>query len=148
MEPRIQYAKTSDGVNIAYAEFGEGPPLIVVGSPGLCHALSYKVFEYFYQPLAARFRVVDYDSRGSGLSDRDAIDFSMEAMISDLEAVVAEKGFDSFVLVAVISGVPIAVTTQRRIRSASPTWSSTMVGLASRTCSRRLPTRRMCNCRR
>jgi len=96
MEPRIQYAKTSDGVNIAYAEFGEGRPLIVVGSPGLCHAaLSCKVFEYFYRPLAASFRVVDYDSRGAGLSDRDAIDFSMEAMISDLEAVVAQNWLDS-----------------------------------------------------
>jgi hypothetical protein len=28
MEPRIQYAKTSDGVNIAYAVFGEGPAIV------------------------------------------------------------------------------------------------------------------------
>ena len=29
MEPRIQYAKTSDGVSIAYATSGQGPPLVV-----------------------------------------------------------------------------------------------------------------------
>ena len=28
MEPRIQYAKTSDGVSIAYAAMGDGPPLV------------------------------------------------------------------------------------------------------------------------
>jgi hypothetical protein len=32
MEPRIQYAKTSDGVSIAYAVFGDGPPIVVVAT--------------------------------------------------------------------------------------------------------------------
>ncbi len=34
MEPRIQYAKTSDGVSIAYASMGEGPPLVMMPSQG------------------------------------------------------------------------------------------------------------------
>src|SRR3990170_7117422 len=96
MEPRIQYAKTRDGVSIAFAEAGEGRPLISVPTPAFSHA--------------SKFRVAIYDPRGSGLSDRDAIDFSMEAMIRDLEAVVARTGFDSFALAAWTSGVPIAVT--------------------------------------
>ena len=50
------------------------------------------------QPLAARHRYITYDSRGTGLSDRSAIDFSMEAMLRDLEAVVEQCGLDSFVL--------------------------------------------------
>lgn len=51
-----------------------------------------------------------YDVRGTGLSDRDAIDFSTAAMTRDLEAVVARTGFDSFVLVAWGFAVPTAVT--------------------------------------
>jgi hypothetical protein len=31
MEPRIQYAKTKDGVSIAFASMGEGPPLTEAG---------------------------------------------------------------------------------------------------------------------
>jgi hypothetical protein len=29
MEPRVQYAKTSDGVDIAFAVYGDGPPLVI-----------------------------------------------------------------------------------------------------------------------
>lgn len=101
MAPQIQYVKTSDGVSIAYAVTGEGPLLIVMPPPGLAHAeLNWRMFASVLQPLAANFRTVWYDARGTGLSDRDAIDFSMKAMIRDLEAVVARIGIDSFVLAA------------------------------------------------
>jgi hypothetical protein len=35
MEPRVQFAKTSDGVNIAYAVFGEGPAVVFTARPGV-----------------------------------------------------------------------------------------------------------------
>ncbi len=109
MEPRIQYAKTSDGVNIAYVSGGEGRPLISVPPPGFSHAeLGGEMFG-IWLPLMDKFRFVTYDSRGSGLSDRTAIDFSLEAMLRDLDAVVERAGFQSFVLVAATSGVPIGV---------------------------------------
>jgi len=37
MEPRIQYARTSDGVSIAFATAGEGPPLLSVTVPAFSH---------------------------------------------------------------------------------------------------------------
>lgn len=37
MEPQVQYAKTSDGVNLAFASMGEGPPLARVMPPGAVH---------------------------------------------------------------------------------------------------------------
>src|SRR5438552_5475578 len=51
-----------------------------------------------------------YDSRGSGLSDREAIDFSMDAMVRDLQAVVESAGLTGFAMSALADAVPIAVT--------------------------------------
>jgi len=112
MEPRIQYAKTSDGVSIAFCVMGEGTPLVMVPPPPLSHAqLAWETWGYLLKPLAQRFRVVWYDSRGSGLSDRDAVDFSMEAMVRDLDAVVAQTALERFALCSIGDGVPIAVTS-------------------------------------
>jgi class 3 adenylate cyclase len=111
MEPRIQYAKTSDGVNIAYSTAGEGRSMISMPPPGFTHAeLNWEMFGAIWQPLLGKYRAVMYDSRGTGLSDRSAVDFSMEAMIRDLEAVVERSGFESFVLASWGTAVPIAVT--------------------------------------
>ena len=82
MEPRIQYAKTGDGVDIAFATAGDGPPLLVVPNGPFSHVqATWETYAHVYPPLAERFHLVWYDSRGSGLSDREAIDFSMDAMI-------------------------------------------------------------------
>jgi DNA-binding CsgD family transcriptional regulator/pimeloyl-ACP methyl ester carboxylesterase len=109
VEPRIQYAKTSDGVDIAFATAGDGPPL-VIAAPPLAHVQGrWEAFAHLYQPLAAHFHLVWYDSRGSGLSDREAIDFSMDAMIRDLEAVVEAAGLTGLAMVAFYDAVPIAV---------------------------------------
>ena len=111
MEPRIQYAKTSDGVDIAFATSGDGPPLLVVPVPPFSHVQAVcDTYAQLYQPLAERFHLVWYDSRGSGLSDREAIDFSMDAMIRDVEAVVEAAGLTGFAMVAYYGSVPIAVT--------------------------------------
>src|SRR3990172_3591197 len=111
MDPRIQYAKTSDGVDIAFATAGDGPPLLVVPPPPYTHVQAiWETYAHFYQPLAERFHLVWYDFRGTGLSDREAIDFSMDAMIRDVEAVVEAAGLTGFAMVAYYGGVPIAVT--------------------------------------
>ncbi|MDO8617050.1 MAG: alpha/beta hydrolase, partial [Dehalococcoidia bacterium] len=111
MEPRIQYAKTADGVSIAYATAGEGKPLVMMPVPACSHVeRGWEVFASLWQPLAQAFRLVWYDSRGSGLSDREAIDFSMDAMIRDLEAVLDRTGLESFPLCGFVDAVPIAVT--------------------------------------
>src|SRR5437667_9058383 len=111
MEPRIRYAKTSDGVNIAYATAGDGPPLLMMAIPPLTHVQAiWETVAHLYHPLAERFHLVWYDSRGTGLSDRDAIDFSMDAMIRDLEAVAGGAGLTDFALSAVDASAPIAVT--------------------------------------
>ena len=111
MEPRIQYTKTSDGVSIAVATLGEGPPLVMVLPPHLSHVqLEWDIWPYVFQPLARKFRLVRYNPRGSGLSDREASDFSMDAMMRDIEAVIARVGLDTFALTGHGPAAPIAVT--------------------------------------
>jgi len=58
----------------------------------------------------AGFRSTRYDFRGSGLSDRDSIDFSMSAMLRDLEAVADRAGGSEFAMYTVNDGGPIAIS--------------------------------------
>ena len=71
---------------------------------------AWVTFAHVNQPLAERFHLVWYDSRGSGLSDREALDYSMDAMVRDLEAVVEGAGLTRFAMVASYDLVPVAVT--------------------------------------
>jgi len=111
VEPRIQYAKTSDGVDIAYATAGTGKPLVIVPSPANSHVeLMWEMFSSVLLPLAQTFRLVWYDSRGAGLSDRDELDFSTDALTRDLEAVVDGSALESFALVGFIDGVHMGLS--------------------------------------
>ncbi|MEX2157870.1 MAG: adenylate/guanylate cyclase domain-containing protein [Dehalococcoidia bacterium] len=94
MEPQIRYCTTSDGVNIAYSVTGSGPLLLSAPDLPHCHvALEWEgqMGAYLGQ-LAAEFTLVRFDARGLGLSDRDVSDFSFEARMRDLEAVVEGVG--------------------------------------------------------
>ena len=63
--------------------------MFCLAPPGFSHAeIAWRMFANLLHPLAAQFRTVWVDPRGTGLSDRDAIDYSIEAMNRDLEAVV------------------------------------------------------------
>jgi len=94
MEPRIQYAKTSDGVNIAYYAIGEGAPPLVYMTPGshLEREWQYPEQRAWLQRLAQRYRIIRYDGRGSGLSDRDNLRLHPDLLLHDVEAVVMKVG--------------------------------------------------------
>jgi len=86
MEPRIQYAKTSDGVNIAYWTMGQGPPLVLMPWIPFNHIqLNWERGREFCEHLAAKMRVIHYDGRGSGLSESGP-SYSLGAHVLDLEA--------------------------------------------------------------
>ena len=116
MEPRIQYTKTSDGVSIAYAVFGEGSSLIYVAAGAGVHLYSqFSRARSSTDGLASEgFRVVRYDGRGTGSSDRTARDFSLEARIRDLEAVVDGLGLQRLALAGHLEGGLTAVAYAAR----------------------------------
>ena len=91
MEARIQYAKTSDGVDIAFTVYGDGPTIVIppnIMNSHLQLELMNAPLAGFLQRLSSRLRVVRYDPRGIGMSQRDCVDFSAEAMERDLLAVM------------------------------------------------------------
>lgn len=103
MDPRVQYARSEDGVSIAYWTLGDGEPLVYAPVMPFSHIqLEWGIPECrrWYELLADGRQLVRYDGRGSGLSDRDASDFTLEAQLLDLSAVVNKLGLERFVLFA------------------------------------------------
>jgi class 3 adenylate cyclase len=112
MEPSIQYAKTEDGVSIAFYTLGEGMPLVIMPNLPIGHVqLEWRTPEYrrWYERLVDKRRVVRYDNRGSGLSDRDVADLSLDALVLDLEAVVQRLNLDRFSLFGIYNSGPVAI---------------------------------------
>ncbi len=111
MEPRIQYAKTEDGVSIAFSTLGEGLPVVQMPAPFSHLQLDWEIREFrrWHERLAEKRMVVRYDTRGSGLSDRDVTDFSLDAGVRDLEAVVDRLGLERFALLAPLFSGPASI---------------------------------------
>jgi class 3 adenylate cyclase len=117
MEPRIQYAKTADGVNIAFWTLGEGTPVVQMPNLPWSHIqLEWQNpgARHWYERLAEKRKMVRYDGRGSGLSDRNVADYSVDAHMLDLQAVVEHLGVQRFVLVGSVSAAPIAIAYAAR----------------------------------
>jgi hypothetical protein len=80
MEPQVQYAKTSDGVSIAFWTLREGTPLLSMPSVPFSHIQAEwqdPENRVSYELLARTREFVGYDGRGTGLPQRDTIDFSL-----------------------------------------------------------------------
>ncbi|HEY7269171.1 MAG TPA: alpha/beta hydrolase [Dehalococcoidia bacterium] len=107
MEPWLQYTTTSDGVSIAYTVAGSGAPLIRVTGGLWDHAQGYwriAPMRLQLERFASRFTHIQYDARGTGLSQRGVADFRLEAQLADLEAVAAANNADRFALMAHFTG--------------------------------------------
>lgn len=67
-----------------------------------------------FEQLARRLSLIHYDGRGTGHSQRDVSDLSLEAMVSDLEAVVDEAGLAELSLVGQYNSCPHAIAYAAR----------------------------------
>ena len=116
LEQRIHFCTATDGVRLAYATVGEGPPL-VRAAHWITH-LDYDwhspVWRHWLEGLARGRTLVRYDERGCGLSDHDVAELSFEAFVRDLETVVDALGLERFPLIGVSQGGPVAVAYAER----------------------------------
>ena len=111
LQQQIHFCTASDGVRIAYASAGSGPPLVKTAN-WLNH-IEYDwqspVWSYLLHGLAAEYQLVRYDERGNGLSDWDVEDISFEAFVRDLETVVDAAQLQRFALLGMSQGCAVSI---------------------------------------
>ena len=108
---RVQFAAAPDGVQIAWASIGEGPP--VLKAPNWLNHLDYEWRSPVWGPalaeLARHWRLVRFDQRGNGLSDWDVKEISEAAMISDMATVADTAGLERFALLGISQGCAFSI---------------------------------------
>ena len=116
MEPRIQYTHTADGVSIAFWTLGEGTPLVHLPLLISHIQMEWQIAECrrWYESLAQNRKLVRYDVRGEGLSERNVTDFSLDALVLDVEAVVDRLGLEKFALLGPQHSGPLAIAYAAR----------------------------------
>jgi len=108
---RIQFCRASDGVRLAFASVGGGPPLVKSAS-WLNHLeldWDAPIWAPIFQELARDHRFIRYDERGNGMSEDQVADISFNAFVDDLETVVDAAGIDRFPLLGMSQGCAVAI---------------------------------------
>ena len=111
LEQQIRFCTSSDSVRIALATTGNGPPLVKAAN-WLSH-LEFDsrspVWRHWIRELSRHHTLVRYDERACGLSDWAVEEFSLDAWVRDLEAVVDHLELERFPLLGISQGGPIAI---------------------------------------
>jgi pimeloyl-ACP methyl ester carboxylesterase/DNA-binding winged helix-turn-helix (wHTH) protein len=111
LNQRVEFCRTKDGVKLAMAATGQGLPL--VRPPTWFNHLEYDWHVPFrsalYRFLAERYRLIRYDGRGNGLSDRYVPEISFATFEHDLEAVIDACRLQRYALLGISQGAPIAI---------------------------------------
>jgi pimeloyl-ACP methyl ester carboxylesterase/DNA-binding CsgD family transcriptional regulator len=116
---RIRFLRTSDGVQLAWAEVGKGPLLIKAAN-----WMSHLEFEWespcwrhWLRFFAEHFRFVRHDERGCGMTDWDVVDLSFERRVADMEELVAAVApREPFALLGISQGASVAIAYTVRHR--------------------------------
>jgi pimeloyl-ACP methyl ester carboxylesterase/DNA-binding CsgD family transcriptional regulator len=113
---QIRFCTSADGVRIAYATSGTGPPLVKVGTWMTHVELDWEssVWRPWLRELSRDHTFLRYDARGCGLSDREVAEVSFEAWLRDLEAVADAAGIERFPLLGLSQGGAIAIAYAAR----------------------------------
>lgn len=116
MRPAVRFCESSDGVRLAYAVSGEGPPLVRAPHwfTHLEHDWVNPATRPWVEDLSRRYRLLRFDQRGTGLSDRDVPEISFEAHVRDLESAVDAAGYARFALLGLSQGAAFAVAYAAR----------------------------------
>src|SRR3954470_2769857 len=107
----IRFSTAAEGVRIAYATSGTGPPLVKPANwmTHLEYDWESPVWRHWLRALSSEHTLIRFDERGNGLSDREVADLSFEAWVHDLETVVDAAGLDRFPLLGISQGCAVAI---------------------------------------
>jgi pimeloyl-ACP methyl ester carboxylesterase len=116
VDQQIRFCTAPDGVRVAYAVHGHGPP-IVRAATWLTHLefdWASPVWRHWLEGLTAGHTLVRYDERGCGLSDREVGHLSVDTWVADLETVVDAVGIDRFALLGISQAAAITLAYATR----------------------------------
>ena len=115
-QQKVRFARTTDGVRIAYAVTGSGYPLVRAA-----HWLGHLDYDWqtpiwrpWIEALSAHHALLRYDCRGCGLSDQDIQVITLDALVLDLEAAVDSAGLDRFALMGMSQGGAVSIVYAAR----------------------------------
>jgi pimeloyl-ACP methyl ester carboxylesterase/DNA-binding CsgD family transcriptional regulator len=112
----IRFTHSADGTRLAYAVNGKGYPLVRAAHwlTNIDRDWRTPVWRPWFDAFGARFRFHRYDSRGCGLSDREATDASLDVLVADLEAIVDAAKLDRFALLGISQGGAVSMAYAAR----------------------------------
>jgi len=111
LERQIRFCTTTDGLRLAYSIMGQGPALVVPPAWVSHQELIWQQPEYrhFWERLANHHTLVCYDRPGTGLSDRNRTEFSLDSDLQDLETVIDHLKLKRLALMSYSCGGPAAI---------------------------------------
>ena len=110
--PVTRYARADDGVHIAYQVFGDGPFDLVVVPGFISHVeLAWEMpgLPRFLRRLGSFARVIMFDKRGTGMSDRAERLPDIDRRMLDIEAVMSAVDSEEAALFGISEGGPMAI---------------------------------------
>jgi pimeloyl-ACP methyl ester carboxylesterase len=137
--PKTRWAETIDGAGIAYQDFGEGPVTLLVIHGWISHLEVYweqPRFARFMRRLSRNMRVLHFDKRGVGMSDRFGRPPDLETRMDDVRAVMDAAGVERTALFGWGTGGPRSLrSSRRRIRSerSQYAWMATFLSDGTQT---------------
>ncbi|WP_445216774.1 alpha/beta fold hydrolase [Bradyrhizobium sp. Pa8] len=110
-EQQIQYCRSADGVRLAYSVVGTGPFLLKSANWINHLELDWELplYRHLFVGLSKQHKLVRYDARGNGLSDWDQSELSLDAWVSDMEAVADAAGLIRFPIFGFSQGCAVSI---------------------------------------
>jgi pimeloyl-ACP methyl ester carboxylesterase len=111
VEQQVRFCTTPDGARLAYSIVGQGPALVIPPYRVTHVELQWRDHNWraFYEKIARYHTVVNYDKRGTGFSDRNRTDFTLNSELRDLEALIDHLKLKRLALLGISQGGPIAI---------------------------------------
>jgi pimeloyl-ACP methyl ester carboxylesterase/DNA-binding CsgD family transcriptional regulator len=116
MQAQVRFCVTSDGVRLAYSISGSGPPMVRAPHwfTHLEHDWTNPAMRPWVEDLSKRYTLLRFDQRGTGLSDREVPEISIEAHRRDLACVIEAAGFERFAVLGLSQGASLGVAYAAR----------------------------------
>ena len=112
----VRFCRSFDGTRLAWSATGRGRPVLLLPS-WLTH-LDYQARSTAWRPwlqaLGDRYRLIRYDPRGCGLSDRETDNLTFDAWVRDVDAVLDASGAEKVAVVGICQGGAVALAHAAR----------------------------------